>query len=74
MLFIAFIVVFIVGAIIGGVAYTFYGLHVLNMTADEASRCGSMLIRAGNNRESMITVTIDNADEYDYDSIKLEKR
>ena len=74
MLVVTFIAVFIVGAIIGVVAYTFCGLHVLNMTVDEASRCGSMLIRAGNNRESMIAVTIDNADEYDYDSIKLEKR
>ena len=74
MLFIAFIAVFIVGAIVGIVAYTFLSLHVLNMTVDEASQCGSMLIRAGNNRESMIAVTIDNADEYDYDSIKLEKR
>ena len=74
MLVVAFIAVFIVGAIVGIVAYTFLGLHVLNMTVDEAGRCGSMLIRAGNNRESMITVTIDNADEYDYDSIKLEKR
>ena len=74
MLFIAFIAVFIVGAIVGIVAYTFWGLHALNMTADEASRCGSMLIRAGSNRESMIAVTIDNDVEYDYDSIRLEKR
>ena len=74
MLVVAFIAVFIVGAIVGIVAYTFCGLHVLNMTVDEASRRGSMLIRAGNNRESMIAVTIDNDVEYDYDSIRLEKR
>ena len=74
MLVVAFIAVFIVGAIVGIVAYTFWGLHALNMTADEASRCGCMLIRAGNNRESMIAVTIDNDVEYDYDSIRLEKR
>ena len=74
MLVVAFIAVFIVGAIVGIVAYTFWGLHALNMTADEASRCGSMLIRAGNNRESMIAVTIDNDVEYDYDSIRLEKK
>lgn len=74
MLVVAFIAVFIVGAIVGIVAYTFWGLHALNMTADEASLCGSMLIRAGNNRESMVAVTIDNGVEYDYDSIRLEKR
>ena len=74
MLVVAFIAVFIVGAIVGIVVYTFCGLHVLNMTVDEASQCGSMLIRAGNNRESMIAVTIDNDVEYDYDSIRLEKR
>ena len=74
MLVVAFIAVFIVGAIVGIVACAFWSLHVLNMTADEASRCGNMLIRAGNNRESMIAVTIDNDVEYDYDSIRLEKR
>ena len=74
MLVVAFIAVFIVGAIVGIVVYTFWGLHVLNMTFDEAGQCGSMLIRAGNNRESMIAVTIDNDVEYDYDSIRLEKR
>ena len=74
MLAIAFIVVFIVGAIAGVVAYTIWGLHVANLTVEEASQCGHMLIQAGNNRESMIEVTIDTGEGYDYDSIRLEER
>lgn len=74
MLVIAFIVVFIVGAITGVVAYTIWGLHIANLTFEEASQCGNMLNLAGNNRESMIEVTIDTGEGYDYDSIRLEER
>lgn len=74
MLVIAFIVVFIVGAITGVVACTIWGLHIANLTTEEASQCGNMLILAGNNRESMIEVTIDTGEGYDYDSIRLEER
>lgn len=74
MLVIAFIVVFIVGAITGVVAYTIWGLHIANLTVEEASQCGNMLILAGNNRESMIEATIDTGEGYDYDSIRLEER
>ena len=74
MLVIAFIVVFIVGAIAGVVVYTIWGLHVANLTVEEASQCGNMLLRAGNSRESMVEVTIDTGEGYDYDSIRLEER
>ena len=74
MLVIAFIVVFIVGAIAGVVAYTIWGLHVANLTVEEANQCGNMFILAGNNRESMIEVTIDTDGGYDYDSIRLKER
>ena len=74
MLVIAFIAVFIVGAIVGVVVYTMWALHVANLTVEEASQCGNMLIQAGNNRESMIEVTIDTDGGYDYDSIRLEER
>ena len=46
MLVIAFIVVFIVGAITGVVAYTIWSLHIANLTVEEASQCGNMLILA----------------------------
>lgn len=74
MLVIAFIAVFIVGAIAGVVVYTMWALHVANLTVEEASQCGNMLIQAGNNRESMIELTIDNGYRYHYDSIILEER
>lgn len=74
MLVIAFIAVFIVGAIAGVVVYTMWALHVANLTVEEASQCGTMLIQAGNNRESMIELTIDNGYRYHYDSIILEER
>ena len=74
MLVIAFIVVFIVGAIAGIVGEVLYAKHIMNMTFDEMGRCGDMLIKAGNNRESMIELTIDNDDDFDYDSFRLEKR
>ena len=74
MLVIAFIVVFIVGAITGVVVYTMWALHIANLTVEEASQCGNMLILAGNNRESMIEATIDTGEGYDYDSIRLEER
>ena len=74
MLVIAFIAVFIVGAIAGIVGFALLGKHITNMTFDEMGRCGDMLIKAGNNRESMIELTIDNDDDFDYESIRLEKR
>ena len=74
MLVIAFIVVFIVGAIVGIIGEVLFAMLISNMTLDEMSQCGSMMIRAGNNRESMIELTIDNDDDFDYEPIRLEKR
>lgn len=74
MLVIAFIAVFIVGAIAGIAGEVLFAKHIMNMTLDEMSQCGNMLIAAGNNRESVIELTIDNDGGFDYESIRLEKR
>lgn len=73
MLVFAFIVVFVVGAIIGIFGWTMFGKHLLNMTFDEMSRCGSMLINAGNNRESIIELTINDDEGYNHDMIVLSE-
>lgn len=73
MLVFAFIVVFVVGALVGIFGITMLSKHFLNMTFDEMSRCGGMLITAGNNRESIVELTINDDEGYNHDMIVLSE-
>lgn len=74
MLVIAFIAVFIVGMVVGCICYTLYSMHISNMSLEEMEYVGNMLLKAGNNRESRIELSIDNDDTYYYDEYILKKK
>ena len=54
MLVIGLIVGFVLGMVAGTVGVVLFSKKVTNMTFDEMSDCGQLLMDAGNNRESTI--------------------
>ena len=74
MLVIAFIVVFILGAIAGIGGMIILASKWGNMNFDEICEVGGLMIEAGNNRESRIELTYDGDFGYGYNSVTLESR
>ena len=70
----AFILVFVIGAIAGIFWSTIFAMHSAHMTWYELCECGGMIVEAGNNRRSEMTlVTNMGTDAEDYYAINFEK-
>ena len=70
----AFILVFVSGGIAGIFGNTILAMHAANMTWNELCECGGMIVEAGNNRRSEMTlVTNADTDAENYYTINFEK-
>lgn len=70
----AFILVFVIGAIAWIFGSTIFAMRAANMTWDELCECGCMIVEAGNNRRSEMTlVTRTDTDAENYYTINFEK-